>query len=487
MRSSRTSPVFPITIKANLLDVSVASVMERSPANSLLKELQGTIDDLEDYQSARSYEAAKSALEKLLFECKATSPEKASLARAIADLEEMLDKLHYGVVQIAVFGMVGRGKSSLLNALLGEPYFATGPIHGVTQEAATALWQISEAQRGNPIRLIDTPGLDEVNGAAREQLARQVAAQADLILFVIAGDLTRLEYQALSELRQAGKPMILVFNKVDQYPEADREAIYAKIRDERVKELLSPEEIVMVSAAPLVPQVQRDSQGRVQVKMTVGAPQVEPLKRKILEVLEREGKALIALNSMLFANKVSEELARYKLQLRDQEANQLIWKGAVTKALAIALNPVTVLDMVSSAVIDLTTIQLLSRLYDIELTEAGAKELLQTIALAMGSISLGEFAVNLGLSSLKGLLGLATPMSGGLALGPYLSVAMTQAGIAGVSSYTMGQVAKTYFANGAGWGAAGPKTVVQQILSQLDQRHILNRLKLEIQEQLYPS
>ncbi|WP_297049569.1 MULTISPECIES: GTP-binding protein [unclassified Thermosynechococcus] len=455
--------------------------------NSLLKELQGTIDDLEDYQSARSYAAAKSALEKLLLECKATGTEKVSLARAIADLEEMLDKLHYGVVQIAVFGMVGRGKSSLLNALLGEPYFATGPIHGVTQKEASALWQISEAQRGNPIRLIDTPGLDEVNGAAREQLAREVAAQADLILFVIAGDLTRLEYQALSELRQIGKPMILVFNKVDQYPEADREAIYSKIRDERVKELLSPEEIVMVAAAPLVPQVNRDRQGRVQVKMTVGAPQVEPLKRKILEVLEREGKALIALNSMLFANKVSEELTRYKLKLRDQEANQLIWKGAVTKALAIALNPVTVLDMVSSAVIDLTTIQLLSRLYDIELTDAGAKELLQTIALAMGSISLGEFAVNLGLSSLKGLLGLATPMSGGIALGPYLSVAMTQAGIAGVSSYTMGQVAKTYFANGAGWGAVGPKTVVQQILSQLDQRHILNRLKLEIQEQLYPS
>ncbi|WP_298616006.1 GTP-binding protein [uncultured Thermosynechococcus sp.] len=462
-------------------------MVERSPPNSLLRELQGTIDDLEDYQSALSYEAAKRALEKLLFECKATGTAKAPLARAIADLEEMLHKLHYGVVQIAVFGMVGRGKSSLLNALLGEPYFATGPIHGVTQEEASVLWQISEAQRGNPIRLIDTPGLDEVNGAAREQLAREVAAQADLILFVVAGDLTRLEYQALSELRQAGKPMILVFNKVDQYPEADREAIYIKIRDERVKALLSPEEIVMVAAAPLVPQVQRDSQGRVQVKMTVGAPQVEPLKRKILEVLEREGKALIALNSMLFAKKVSEELARYKLALRDQEANQLIWKGAVTKALAIALNPITVLDMVSSAVIDLTTIQLLSRLYDIELTDAGAQDLLQTIALAMGSISLGEFAVNLGLSSLKGLLGLATPMSGGIALGPYLSVAMTQAGIAGLSSYTVGQVAKTYFANGAGWGPAGPKTVVQQILSQLDQRHILNRLKLEIQQQLYPS
>ncbi|WP_448514540.1 DUF697 domain-containing protein [Parathermosynechococcus lividus] len=454
----------------------------------LLDDLQAVLDDLNNYQHNLTYEAAKTALEQLLADCSATAGETSPLAGAIAQLEDMLDKLHDGVVHIAVFGLVGRGKSSLLNALLGEPVFATGPIHGVTQQQAAALWQVSdpEGHRRSPIRLIDTPGLDEVNGAEREELARQVAQQADLILFVVAGDLTRLEYESLSQLRAASKPMLLVFNKVDQYPEVDRQAIYAKLRDERVKALLSPEEIVMVAAAPLVPHVQQDAQGRVQVTMTVGAPQIEPLKVKILEVLAREGKALIALNSMLFANQISQELAHYKLTLREQEANQLIWKGAVAKSLAIALNPVTVLDMVSSAVIDVTTIQLLSRLYDIEMTEAGAKDLLQTIALAMGGISLGDFAANLGLSALKGTLGLAAPVSGGLALAPYLAVAITQASIAGVSSYTMGQVAKTYFANGAGWGGAGPKTVVQKILGQLDQRHLLSRLKSEIQSQLRP-
>ena len=45
--------------------------------------------------------------------------------------------------------------------------------------------------------------------------------------------------------------MILVFNKIDQYPQADRDEIYATIRDKRVKELLSPSEIVMVTASPL--------------------------------------------------------------------------------------------------------------------------------------------------------------------------------------------------------------------------------------------
>ena len=101
------------------------------------------------------------------------------------------------------------------------------------------------------VELIDTPGLDEVDGATRADAAAKVASQADLILFVIAGDMTQLEHAALSQLREAGKPILLVFNKIDQYPQADRMAIYHKIRDERVTELLSPDEIVMAAASPL--------------------------------------------------------------------------------------------------------------------------------------------------------------------------------------------------------------------------------------------
>jgi len=47
------------------------------------------------------------------------------------------------------------------------------------------------------VELIDTPGLDEIEGQARAQMARDVVRQADLILFVVAGDITRTEYQAL--------------------------------------------------------------------------------------------------------------------------------------------------------------------------------------------------------------------------------------------------------------------------------------------------
>ena len=88
--------------------------------------------------------------------------------------------------------------------------------------------------------LLDTPGIDEVNGEAREALACNLAQRVDLILFIVSGDVTQVEYRALSKLREAGKPMLLVFNKIDQYPEADRLAIYQKIKEERVRALISP-------------------------------------------------------------------------------------------------------------------------------------------------------------------------------------------------------------------------------------------------------
>jgi len=468
-------------------------------------DLEGDLDNaifsFTDIQEELNYKQAHTALKELVANLDLSSQERAGLEPAIEDLENMLDKLERSVVQIAVFGMVGRGKSSLLNALLGEKVFETGPLHGVTRASQRANWcysqetvgdgnsqvlKVSLPGKGNSqVELIDTPGLDEVDGETRAALARDVAKQADLILFLIAGDMTKVEHSALSELRSAGKPILLVFNKIDQYPEVDRMAIYQKIRDDRVKELLSPDEIVMAAASPLVAQAVRRADGSLGVERKLGTPQVEDLKLKILEILHREGKSLIALNSMLYADEVNEQVVQRKMAIRDSSANRIIWNAAVTKSVAIAVNPVTVVDLLSGAVIDVALILTLSRLYGISMTQQGAVSLLQRIALCMGGLSASELLANLGLSSLKSLLGLSAPATGGVSLGAYVSVALTQAGVAGVSCYGIGQVTKAYLANGASWGDDGPKAVVDRILSSLDETSILNRLKDELRAKLY--
>ncbi|MBD2019119.1 DUF697 domain-containing protein, partial [Leptolyngbya sp. FACHB-36] len=86
--------------------------------------------------------------------------------------------------------------------------------------------------------------------------------------------------------------------------------------------------------------------------------------------------------------------------------------------------------------------------------------------------------------SLKSLLGLAAPATGGVSIGAYVSVAITQAGVAGVSTYAIGQVTKAYLANGASWGPDGPKAVVTRILASLDEASILSRVKDELRAKI---
>ncbi|MGL5064316.1 MAG: GTP-binding protein [Microcoleus sp.] len=477
-----------------------ASDFATSDFSNVDRELDDTILSFSDIQAELNLRRAQDALRDIVENLDLTTQERNGLEPEIGGLEKMLDKLERACVQIAVFGMVGRGKSSVLNALLGQNVFETGPTHGVTRTTTIGKWDVGDGADGDiedipdrfspvvyrlsQVELIDTPGIDEVDGETREALARRIAQQADLILFVVAGDITKVEYSALSQLREAGKPMLLVFNKIDQYPDADRLAIYHKIRDDRVKELLSPDEIVMAAASPLMAKAVRRPDGSMGVQMTRSLPQVQDLKLKILEILDREGKSLVALNTMLCAGDINEQLVQKKMEIRETSANRIIWNGVMTKAVAIALNPVTVIDILSGAVIDVAMIVTLSKVYGIAMTESGAVELLQKIALSMGGITAGELVANFGLSSLKGLLGLATPATGGLALGPYISVAVTQAAIAGVSSYGIGQVTKAYLANGASWGDDGPKAVVSKILASLDEDSIMNRIKDELRAKL---
>lgn len=487
------SPAFPEDSGTPLSDPSWEEVEQ---------ELDQMMLEAQDLQVDLHYQRAQEVLRSLRDRLNLTDRERVGLDDALQSLNGLVSKLENTVVHIAVFGLVGRGKSSILNALLGQDLFATGPTHGVTQQVESSRWQVSREALGDKqtdpdlvrvslkslgnsrIELIDTPGLDEVAGAAREALAQQVARQVDLILFVIAGDLTRVEYEALQSLREASKPILLVFNKVDQFPETDRQAIYEMLRDQRLRDLISPEEIVMTAAAPLVARATEQADGQLVPQLRRGTPQVQALKLKILDILHREGKALIALNTLIYAHEANEQIVERKRQICDRIADDTIWNGVMIGAMAVALNPITLADLVSGAVIDVALIVTLSRLYGLPMTQQGALRLLQQIALGLGGLSISEFLITFGLSSLKGLMGVSAVATGGLALAPYLPIALTQAAVVGVSTYSIGQVTKAYLANGAAWGPAGPRALVTQILESLDQDSILSRIKDDLRTRL---
>jgi hypothetical protein len=70
--------------------------------------------------------------------------------------------------------------------------------------------------------------------------------------------------------------------------------------------------------------------------------------------------------------------------------------------------------------------------------------------------------------------------TGGATIAAYAAVAPIQAFAAGYSSRVIGEATKVYLRNGASWGPAGPKTVIEHILSTLDKDSIMIRIRDEL-------
>ena len=426
---------------------------------------------------------------------------ESALKSELETISTSLKKLDQYVLRIAVFGLVSRGKSAILNALIGEKVFETGPLNGVTQAPRLVKWSlggglVSETSSIVPessskirIELIDTPGLDEIDGQARAEMAQEVARQADLILFVISGDMTRTEYKALCDLRQAQKPLILVFNKVDLYPDQSRQDIYRNLQklggrtgnSEQLEQLLTSDEIVMVAAEPAPLQMRVEyPDGRVSYEWETPPPQIEELKSKILTILNREGRSLLALNALTQARTAEVEIAAKVMELRNTEAEALIWKFTRYKAIVIALNPIAVLDLIGGAVSDLAMIQALANLYGLPMTRYEAGKLLNTILLSSGTLLLSEIGSGVLLGMGKSAAALATGVESSAGFSALAGTAIVQASIAGYGSYSVGRAAQVYLENGCTWGAQGASTVIREILNQVDAKTIIYRLRQEL-------
>lgn len=417
---------------------------------------------------------------------------QAAMRKELEVLKLALDKLDQAVIRIAAFGLVSRGKSAVVNALLGQRVLQTGPLNGVTQWPKSVRWTPSTNSKVQ-VELIDTPGLDEIQGETRAEMAREVASQADLILFVVAGDITRTEYQALCELRQAQKPLILVFNKIDLYPETDRKVIYRQLqqlgtgssRDRGLQKILSEDEIVMVAAEPAPIEVRVEwPDGQVTYEWETPPPQVDELKQKILKILNREGRSLIALNALFQARNAEASIAKKTLELRRREAEALIWRFSKYKALVVALNPIGVLDILGGAIADLALIRSLSRLYGLPMTSYEAGRLWKKIVLSSSGLLLTELGSSALLGLGKSASAVTTAVDSASGLTAYAGAAIAQAGIAGYGAYAVGQAAQVYLEQGCTWGSLGASTVIQDILTQVESDTILYRLRQELGQQL---
>ena len=414
---------------------------------------------------------ATQSLRALLDDPEIPTAVRSGLAADFARLEAMLGKLERGELHIAVFGRVSVGKSALANALLGADAFAVGVLHGTTREATQRNWR---EVAGSGVHLIDTPGIDELDGETREKLAFDVAGVSDLVIFVVDGDMTQRERDALQVLARTERPLLLALNKADRYGADERERLLERLR-EHAAGFVRADDVVAISAQPApVKRLRVGADGIEHAELAEQMPDLDALRERLIAVVASEGKTLAALNASLFAGRVSDQVGARIAEARRELAAKVIHQYCIAKSLAVALNPIPVADLLAAGALDAALVMHLGRVYGLPLTKTEAGSLIAVISAQLAALMGAIWSVHLVASALKGLsAGLSTVVTAG-----------AQGALAWYATELVGRAAERYLVAGKSWGEKGPKRVVTEIVESLDRDSILREARGDILRRL---
>ncbi len=242
-------------------------------------------------------------------------------------LDTLETKLEQQTLEIVAFGTVSSGKSSLLNTLAGREAFRTDARAGTTVTRTEISWPGVDQ-----VTLVDTPGLAEIQGASREQLAKSAARDADLVLFVTDGPLKDFEFSFVENLAAMEKRTLICLNKEDWYTPDDRDRLLGQIV-EQVERIVPRENVIALRARPtarLRTRVLADgsqSEESVEVEADIG-PLAERMRARLVA---RDGRDLLLANLLLQSRGlVAEAKAQMRTEL-DARAAQIVDRARVAK------------------------------------------------------------------------------------------------------------------------------------------------------------
>ncbi|WP_320676642.1 GTP-binding protein [Prochlorococcus sp. MIT 1300] len=355
--------------------------------------------------------------------------------------ERVGKELDRGDLVVVVFGTGSSGKTSLIRALLNEIVGEVGAAMGSTTESATYRLRLKGFTRG--LQLIDTPGILESgkDGKSREKEAKKKAAQADLMIVVVDGDIRSSELEAINSLTTMGKRLLLVLNKCDLRGEEEERRLIKLLRGHS-KKLLDPEDVIPCSAAP-------QSIPRPGEKPLQPIPEIRSLLQRLAKVLHEDGEELLADNLLLQCKTLGEAGRRLLDKQRQKTAKRAIDRYSWISGGIVTATPLPGVDLLGAAAVNAQMVMEIAAIYGINLTRSRAQELaisvgrtLATLGVVKGGVSIIGASLSLNLPSL--LLGRAIQ---GI-------VAAWLTRVAGASFIT-------YFQQDQDWGDGGIQEVVQ--------------------------
>ena len=307
--------------------------------------------------------------------------------------QRMAQELERGDLVLVVLGAGSVGKTSLIRALLGELVGEVGAAMGSTARSQRYRLRLRGLERA--IWLVDTPGILESgnDGRSREQLARDQASKADLLLLVVDGDLRRAELEVFQTLAGLGKRLLLVLNKCDLRGEQEEARLLDLLR-QRSRGKLEGADVIPVSAAPQT--IPRPGGRPLQPP-----PEVEALLRRIAAVLHQDGEELIADNLLLQSRRLSEATRSLLSRQRQQDAEAIIDRTMWTCAGVLAVTPLPGLDLLGTAAVNAQMVVEIARVYGVQLSRQSAQDLAMSVGRTLAGLGLVKGGVSLLSTSLS--------------------------------------------------------------------------------------
>lgn len=229
----------------------------------------------------------------------AAPEDRAALERSIRQLDELF--------LLVVVGEFNAGKSAFINALFGQALLEEGVTptttrihllkHGnrferVAIEAAVDIYT-APADWLEEINIVDTPGTNAIH-RDHEALTREFVPRSDMVLFVTSVDrpFTESERAFLERIRDWGKKVVIVLNKIDILENADDVA--------RIERFIADNALILLGFTPeIFPVSARQALRAKQAQDSALLAQsgIEALERYIISTLDEKERIRLKLRN----------------------------------------------------------------------------------------------------------------------------------------------------------------------------------------------
>lgn len=225
--------------------------------------------------------------------------------RRLIEMSEDLRDLFFLVV---IIGEFNAGKSSLINAILGEELLPVGVTpttemieviryaedverRPTPRNGSTRIW--SHPNTGAPgVALVDTPGTGSIF-KKHEKTAKDFLHRSDLVIFVISAKraLAETERLYLELAKNYGKKIVLVVNQIDLLAEAERMEV-RKFVERQLHELLELRPLIFLVSSREALNAARDGAedggglGALKAHLRGLLNETPPAKQKLLAQLD---------------------------------------------------------------------------------------------------------------------------------------------------------------------------------------------------------